>query len=238
MSWCKSATGVSRWRITTSGAVAVLAIAVTGCGGSGRPSPSQPAGQGAPKGPTGVTALGSESGAQRLAAAKAAGPSKTVDVNLVNDQASLKQWPNACSLLTPAQVKAIIPGDYTPKAIPSMDMVKPTGAGTLTQDDECTWQLGGGSHGSSITVSLTGQNPPAVQSGTLSAGGAKVLHLAGGVDCADNTGNLSCQHQVWDYAVNGQVARPNLSMDTASPALVSQWLTPVAEIVGSELQGH
>lgn len=129
----------------------------------------------------GVTSLGAESGAARLAAARAVPPAATVTVPLTADgQAPLAKWPDACSLLTPAQVKAVVPGNYTPKPV----------------SDE-----------------------------------------GDGIKCQDFLGDLQCVHQSWDYTVRGLVLHADTSSDNNSSPLVSDWLTPVAVLVGSVLQG-
>lgn len=238
--------------VSASLAAATVAVLAAGCGGGGN-AKSAPAGSAAggqsqaPSGAAGasgspavagVTRLGAESGAARLAAARAVPPAATVTVPLTADgQAPLAKWPDACSLLTPAQVKAVVPGNYTPKPVSSTSDVLPdNGVGKLAHGDECQWQLGGGPNGSYITVDLTGQNPASVQN-SFSPSDGPVSDEGDGIKCQDFLGDLQCVHQSWDYTVRGLVLHADTSSDNNSPPLVSDWLTPVAVLVGSVLQG-
>lgn len=233
--------------VRTGLVAAALMIAAAGCGGgsgtkagAGGPSPAggstQSSTAGAPSASAGVTSLGPESGPGRLAAARALPGPAPVSVALTSDgKADLAKWPDACSLLTTAQIRAIVPGHYAIVPTGSTNTIPPiNGVGQTARPDECEWQLGGGSFGTRFTVLLTDQEPVGVNQ---PAGTGPVVDEGNGITCQTGQGSVDCARGTWGWQVLGSLVGTNGEGVTDSPDLVSKLLTPVAVLVGSVLQG-
>lgn len=219
---------------------AALMVAATGCGGGS--SAAKGPGPTAPNGGTGtastasVTSLGAESGAARLAAARAVAAPPPVTVPLTADgKADVAKWPDACSLLTAAQIKALVPGSYTLTPVGSINTIPPVnGVGQPARPDQCEWRLGGGSFGTRFSVILTDQ---AAAADNQPAGNGPVVDEGGGVMCQTSDGSVDCSHGTWGYQVLGALVGANGEGVTDSPDLITKLLTPVAVLVGATLQG-
>ena len=214
---------------------ALLVLAVVGLAGCSGPAiPGNAAAAPGSATPTrtasGVTELGPQSGDARLAAAQKLPGGTPVTIELDGEgETDRSKWPDACTLVTKDQIKAIVPGDYELVAegagpgASSRD-----GSGTSSKPTECSWKLGAGeSNVSKITVSLFDQNSlmPGIFTDKVARakadGGPQYEGLPDGTRCVWDLGNLDCLHGKWRFFVSGVVWNPDSPTDRTTPTAPS-----------------